>query len=465
MDYSKWKKILIVLMIINILWIFYNRVFGSTLTDYFINTTQIEKNSAEFTTGYYTIKVPSLIYDYDNILCATFSRSSTHIGILLFSNNKIFVDSNGVLYGEVNKPGYYWKTFSASTIQDFSNYQLSDFSYNGYSPTYTPSWAGYLSDNSNYSSTSLLGAIYDYSNQDSVIIEKNPFQNPQFDNSDTEIQSLDFDKIFINPRDYGIQNTLCFKVLQVTNVVTNSEDVSQNIYYYNDLTFSLNSKSSYIHEFFDSGTYYYSIPYSALKLKKDQTYYFILTDSSNQIEQTIGEIIENDHIFDVVLADTQNIVTTEDEILNSIINNNPSDNTNNIIDNNLPRPSYEDSNNNINIPGMNVNIPNDTTTFGFDYIFNTIYNSISSNPKPIEFKIPFVDYTFTINPNFLDEWLHNLDVEVVGGINNIVLNFIHAFYYFIISYYIINDIRKNIEKIKTGDIMTHTDTNIKADML
>lgn len=114
---------------------------------------------------------------------------------------------------------------------------------------------------------------------------------------------------------------------------------------------------------------------------------------------------------------------------------------------------------------MNVNIPNDTTSFGFDYIFNTIYNSINSNPKSIQFTIPFVNYSFTINPNFLDEWLHNLDVEVVGGINNIVLNFIHAFYYFIISYYIINDVRKTIEKVKTGDIMTHTDTNIKADML
>lgn len=104
MDYSKWKKILIILMIVNILWTFYNRVFASTLADFFSNTTLIEKNSAQFTTGYYTVKVPSLIYDYDTILCATFSRSSTHIGILLFSNNKIFVDSNGVLYGEKNKP-------------------------------------------------------------------------------------------------------------------------------------------------------------------------------------------------------------------------------------------------------------------------------------------------------------------------------------------------------------------------
>lgn len=471
-DYSKLKKILIILMIVNILWTFYNRVFGADNTVFFTNCVDLSQKPYTFDMGSSsyggtrTVKLPSFIYDYNNILIAMLVNDRnvyTKVGIIVFSDSKIMVNSSGTIYGEVGKD-YYTKNLNFySTGEDMSTLNLTDFNHFN-NKNNAPSWSGYLTNQSNYGYTAVFGNIYNYENQDDIIIDNTPFKNPQFDQSDSEIQSLDFDKIFINPYDFGTQDNLYFKILQVTNVVTNSDDVSQNIYYYNDLTFTLNSKSKYIHEFLDSGTYYYSIPYSALKLKKDQTYYFILTDSSNQIEQTIGEIVENDHIFDVVLADTQNIVTTQDEILNSIINNNPSDNTNNIINDNLPRPSYEDSN--INIPGMNINIPNDSTSFGFDYIFNTIYNSIYSEPEPIQITIPFVDYRFTINPNFLNEWLHKLDVDlVVGGINNIVLDFIHAFYYFIISYYIINDVRKTIEKVKTGDIMTHTDTNIKADML
>lgn len=47
----------------------------------------------------------------------------------------------------------------------------------------------------------------------------------------------------------------------------------------------------------------------------------------------------------------------------------------------------------------------------------------------------------------------------------VILNLIQTTYWFVVSYYILQNIRKYVEKIKTGDIMTHTDTNIKADML
>lgn len=314
----------------------------------------------------------------------------------------------------------------------------------------------------NYTYFGIYGKLY--GNNNTVIDESvAPFNKPQFDNSDTEIQTLNFDKVFINSNDYGTIDTLYFKILEVTNVVENSQDVSQNIYYYNDLTFSLNNKSEYIHEFFDTSTYYYSIPYSALKLKKDKSYYFLLTNSKTQINQSLGELTENDNIYDIILCDTQNLITTQDEILNSIINNNPSDNTQDTINNNLPRPSLNEGN--INIPGMNVDIPADNTSNLFNNIFTTIYNKLTEEPQNIVFNIPFVNYQFTINPNFLRQWLEQYTTEVVGGFRNLVLDFIYAFYYFTISYYIVNDIRKTIEKIKTGDIMTHTDTNIKADML
>ena len=474
-DYSKWKKILIILMIINLCFIIFskiNKVLGAEVSAFFTNSISLENKPPEFVIGSSqyggtrTIKLPSFVYDYNNILVAMYVNqysTSTKTGVVIFSNNKIMVNNGGTIYGEPNKD-YYFKSLNLyySAEGNLSGLTLNDFSK---SNSNNPSWGGYLTSNSNYGYSAVFGRVYDYSNPDNVIVDNNPFRKPVFDNSQSEIQTLDFDYLFINPRDYGIDNKLYFKLLEVTNVVENQEDATQNVYYYNDLTFSFDKNSKYIKEFFDSGTYYYSLPYSALKLKKDKSYYFVLTNNNTQINQSVGELVVNDNIYDIILCDTQNLITTSDEILNSIINNNPSDNTNNNINNNLPRPGYNDNDNNINIPGMDVEIPDDVTTSSFNYIFNTIYNAITSEPRSIEFTIPFIHYNFTINPNFIEEWLDRYTVTVVGGYRNIILDLIHSFYYFIISYYILNDIRKNIEKVKSGDIMTHTDTNIKADML
>ena len=87
-----------------------------------------------------------------------------------------------------------------------------------------------------------------------------------------------------------------------------------------------------------------------------------------------------------------------------------------------------------------------------------LYNLVhgSDHADNIRLTIPFVNYEFEIDYMLTLNMLNNYPV---------ILNFLQTFYLFIISYYIVNDIRKNIEKIKSGDIMTHTDTNIKADML
>lgn len=475
-DYSKWKKILIILMIINLCFILFSkfsRVFASF--DY-ITTTPLEKNQTTVVIGNSnyggtrTIILPEWIYDFSNIcICMDVNKYNvnTKTGCIIFSNDKIFYGNNS-FWSDKNTGTYYKITLSlyGVTTIDLSSRQLQDST-----PWVNPSFnidffaLPNIEGESNYNYLSFLGTIYDYNNQDTIFDQNLPFNKPVFDNSQSEIQTLDFDYLFINPRDYGVDNKLYFKLLEVTNVVENQQDASQNIYYYNDLTFSFDKNSKYIKEFFDSGTYYYALPYSALKLKKDKSYYFVLTNNNTQINQSVGELFINDNIYDIILCDTQNLITTSDEILNSIINNNPSDNTNNNINNNLPRPGYNDTDNNINIPGMNVDIPNDVTTSSFNFIFSTIYNAITSEPRPIEFSIPFIHYNFTISPYFIDEWLHQYDVTVAGGYRNLVLDLIHSFYYFIISYYILNDIRKNIEKVKSGDIMTHTDTNIKADML
>lgn len=450
MDYSKWKKFLIILTIINLIWIFYNRVFASSdLTCEFENVTYTLPEDTYNIPSDYAYKLiflrRSIQTDNSSDVCAWYcysdapivaSSSNSYFQLHFSSSHNIINVYNLTTSSWFSKPWFSNKNTSFEVLYSRYSYEVA-----------------YSSD--------------DISLNNNVIIPATPdYLKPQFAMSDQEIQTLDFSDLYINPYDYGFDNNLYFKVLEVTNVVTDEQNQANNIYYYNDLTFKLNKKSRYYKQWLDVDYYFYSLPYSALKLKKDKTYYFILTDSDEQFQQTVGEITENDNIFDVVLCDTENIVTTSDEILNSIINDNPSQNTDDNINNNLPRPSLNDSNNNINIPGMNVNIPDDVTTTGFNYIFTSIYNAVNSEPVPINFHLPFVNYDFTIDPLFLQIKLEELfTVDVAGGYRNIVLDLIYAFYYFIFSYYIFNDIRKTIEKVKTGDIMTHTDTNIKADML
>lgn len=97
----------------------------------------------------------------------------------------------------------------------------------------------------------------------------------------------------------------------------------------------------------------------------------------------------------------------------------------------------------------------DVTISGFNGIFTMFYNSISSSPQPVTFTVPYTNTPLVINPN--------LTYNFFG--NSSALTLWHSFIYFAISLYIVKDIQHIIELVKTGDITTTTDTNIKADML
>lgn len=148
---------------------------------------------------------------------------------------------------------------------------------------------------------------------------------------------------------------------------------------------------------------------------------------------------------DETLINIQNAVQNTENTVNNINN------------------SVNDVNNSINNDNVNVDtstLPTDTTeditTSGFDSIFETLYNTFTSgSAKDLVINIPFTNKSFTINTS-----------NVYGNANlGLVKTLIQTFWYFVISYFIVNDIAKKINMIKSGNIEDIQKDNIKEDML
>lgn len=120
-----------------------------------------------------------------------------------------------------------------------------------------------------------------------------------------------------------------------------------------------------------------------------------------------------------------------------------------------------------NIDNSNVNTPsqpsqNDPTSAGFDNIFNSFKSAFTdSSQSEMSITIPFANRSFYLTSDFLSRYLK--DVKFIGNVG--FLDFVHMFWLFVFSLYIVKDVEKVVEKIKNGDIATSSDTNIKTEML
>ena len=98
----------------------------------------------------------------------------------------------------------------------------------------------------------------------------------------------------------------------------------------------------------------------------------------------------------------------------------------------------------------------DITSDGFNNIFTQIYNTFTSgSAKDLVIAIPFTQKSFVINV-----------ANVYAGADlGFVKTLIQVFWYFAISYYIVKDVGRKINKIKSGDIENVETSNVKEDML
>lgn len=446
MDYSKWKKIFYIVAIISMLLSIKTRVFGSEI---------VTDNTYNVLSYNDTITLPDAFKDNYWFCCISNNTSAFRgFALRIFYCDKRFnanyVSGSYVISSLDNAKIKAFSTSgparSLSSIQDYVNSLDFDLS-NATATTVTN--ITLLSSYENFGGVLASNFTITDDNGDIVINKTNENTiNPYFSTTATEFSNLSFDNVTIETGTFDTANPLYFKILEVTNTVEDTNNPANNIYYFNDLTFTLNNKSKYYKQLLDTSIYYYSVPKSALKLKKDTSYYFLLTNDPTQYTNYQGELTTNENIFSLVLVDSANLITTDEEILNSLNNNNPSDNTHDIISSNLPQPEIPDD------------ITENTFNWIFNYINTTLHTIIEGVPS-IDLDIP----SFTGNGTLLHINISGNEIRNRFSVNSVFITFIESFYWFIICLYIINDIRKYIEKIKTGDIMTHTDTNIKSEML
>lgn len=447
MDYSKLRKILIILCIISVILNISKKVFAVDLnTD---NTYTVKSYNQDITlpeafkNNYWFCYISNNTPGFNGFMARIF-YSNKRFNANLVSGSYIISSLNDAKIVTYQTSG---PSRSLSNIQSYVNglsFDLTNVSANNYTNlNLLPS---------SYNKGGVLASNFTITNDNGEIVINKTNENtinPYFATTNAEFENLSFDNVIIETGTYDTNNPLYFKILEVTNKIEDTENPANNIYYFNDLTFTLDNKSKYYKQLLDTSIYYFSVPKSALKLKKDTSYYFMLTNDPSQYSNYQGELTTNENIFSLVLVDSADLITTQDEILNSINNNNPSDNTNNIISNNLPNPDIPDD------------ITANTFNWIYNYINNTLHTIIEGTPS-IYLEFPSF---FTNNSNLFHINISGNELRSRFPENSIVINFLESFYWFIISLYIINDIRKYIEKIKTGDIMTHTDTNIKSEML
>lgn len=99
----------------------------------------------------------------------------------------------------------------------------------------------------------------------------------------------------------------------------------------------------------------------------------------------------------------------------------------------------------------------DITQDGFNSIFNTLQTYFtSSSGGSLTLTIPFVNKSFTISKS-----------SVYGNFKQLstIENLASLVWYFVISLYIVKQVQKMINKIKSGNLEDVVDNNIKADIL
>ena len=113
--------------------------------------------------------------------------------------------------------------------------------------------------------------------------------------------------------------------------------------------------------------------------------------------------------------------------------------------------------NNISNNDLVTDNTQDVTENGFSNIFNTLYNAFTSySSKDVVVPVPYTNKSFTISKS-----------SIYGGFTQLswLENLSSAFWYFIISLFIVKDISKRFNKIKSGDIEHVVDCNVKEDLL
>lgn len=206
--------------------------------------------------------------------------------------------------------------------------------------------------------------------------------------------------------------------------------------------------------------YLYSIDSltSDIMLELDDLSSVLSTISSNtsvNYSQQLSAISNN---INNLLADNDTIISQNEDMIEQqeAINENLENVNSNLenLEDTITDTSVDDDS--IFLPSDNTS---DITSDGLNGIFTNIYNAFcTGQAQDIVFPIPFTNKNITLQSNYVRQMLQS------NG-SSWIITIIEAFWWYLISRFIIKDITSKITKIKSGNIESIENTNIKGDML
>lgn len=207
-------------------------------------------------------------------------------------------------------------------------------------------------------------------------------------------------------------------------------------YIYNGAKFSFNLVKYHRQEPAVSSVNYYLGTYTLTLTTEQET----IINSDSDKEQLSNIYNEQKNTTNAI----NNLSSKQEETTQAIEN----------LENTITDSSVSDSS--IYLPQDNSS---DITQSGLNGIFTSIYNAFcTGQPQDIVFPIPFTNKSITLQPNYVRNMLSNHNATWI-------ITLIEAYWWFLISRYIIKDITGKITKIKSGNIEGIEQSNIKGDML
>ena len=318
-------------------------------------------------------------------------------------------------------------TVASTRYYNNVNVALGSKSYNTSPYTYSLYTNRVIYNNTNYNTVFFNGGNVNISSP-SITTSSSSISNWSFDNLTIDIGNLDF----------------------------NNNDVL--IFNYDN-----NEYSVFLRDYITSfGAGNYS---SIINIPRQVLTNYIYFKEDSDITFYYGSVIGAGSIVEYDLG-TYNVVISE-SYMNDLNNNADRNVQNAILNTNYEiNENLNDINNSITSDDVNFNdidLPSDDsediTRDGVNNIFTSIYNAFcTGQAQDIVFPIPFTNKNITLQANYVRQMLSNNGASWV-------ITIIEAFWWYLISRFIVKDIMNKINKIKSGNIESIEQDNIKGDML
>lgn len=463
---KKILKIIIILLLIFTIFFVYNECFAYELEPGFFNNNITFEVPSTYD-GYNYVIIFGSRTNKDRVDCAVFFTSENEFRYNSGKNN-----SNGTKeFSAIVPANSYFsydtvpalQTYSDSnTVQTYLNQSLN-YCKNDY--TLYNSTTSELFTNAN--NQQIFSNIKVYRDNEVVY---DTFTPPSLSNTQSQLENLSFNNFIINANSFTqdmIANPdeplvmLFFNRSLGDNTNTESLYPIKEKYFYKESIYfdeANSTDSNYVFNYpiFKSGVFFnvgstYEIKLAKrVYLEEYKTWGYEYFDNSYVF--TVSSNVTQDYINQL----NQQTATTSDDDNQQQLQNSINQQTQSIdnINNSITDSTVDNSS--VNLPTDNTNDP---TQSGVDNIFQIIYNSFTSGtPQDIVFPIPNTNKNITLSANYVADSLRNNNASWV-------IDIIQAFYWYIISRYIIVDIMQKVRKIKQGNLDNIENSNIKEDML